>query len=113
MYGVPTDFPVSEILGELVEQICIGENEMIINLSRGKRLLIECPVIMQGMSEQSSKYSELAQEIVNLIGLTAIKCTLYPKLLEIVFDNTWIRIIDDSENYESFVFEFGGGRVVV
>ena len=113
MYGVPISFPISEILGESIEQVCMGENDMVINLSRGKRLLINCPIQMNDMSEPSCKYSENATEVVKLIGSIVSKCVLHPNILEIILDNTWIKIIDDSENYESFVFEFAGGRVVV
>jgi len=113
MYGVRADLDLSTLNGVELEQVGIGSYAVVLSFSLNRTIGIEgryeilSPI---GESVESGRPDELrSQHLVDLLGASIVTATPSPpQTVELRFSTGHVlRLIDDSEKYESFSIQPG------
>jgi hypothetical protein len=118
MYRFGEPSILNALVGCDVLQICLGEFETQLRFSNASlsmegRYVHE--VISENRENEQARSSSGPNELHRLVGksITDVR-VMSPESAELFFSNGDIlRLIDDSDEYESFVLNFGGKFIVV
>ena|SRR3990167_9431430 len=108
MYGIPENFDISAVIGQMIERVDLGPYIMHIRLSNGWTISCEGTVVcVYGGSEGSIRTREWVDlnHLKNVVGSTISEwAVVSKKAFELYLNNGGIvlRFIDDSDSYESF-----------
>jgi len=114
MYGMPKNFPFDKLEGAQVLQICYGENEVIINFTNEISILIMSRIKIEGdMILNIETFKENCIYINEFIGKIITSSSWLSEGIRISFGDRSIIIIDDSEEFESFIISISQCRYVI
>jgi hypothetical protein len=118
MHGLPENIDLDFFSGLAILQVCIGENELILNFESDVSILVMSELEFcspNAVAHRSSDFREMAGFLCSLIGLKAVSATPQGRrAMQLLFDGgKSLTLHDDSENYESFVITRGKLLIVV
>jgi hypothetical protein len=118
MHGLPSDTNVGFLYSATLTQVCVGENETILNLHPGISIMIASSVGMhrQGQPERTfDEPRELGQALFSLLGAVVTDISIVsPGTLRMTWstgDTT--DILDSWKDYESYTVKNGDNIIVV
>ena len=106
------DIDISFLVGKELTQIRISHNKLSMIFDQNVSIHCETSVVVidqNGKKDILENYGIAAMEIISLVNENVVESTLnedYSILINFS-DGKSIRIIDDSEQYESFQIEYG------
>lgn len=119
MYGLPKDIDLSFLVGKTIIQVCVGFNELILNLDEGQISICIQSVCAyhseDGPTLEIEAYPVSASTICGLLGKPIIQAqseengTLTLKFL----GGSVFTIYDDDKQYESYQIKHGDKLIVV
>ena len=123
MYGLPIDTDVSFLRGALLTQVCVGQNELILNLypespySQPVSIMFTAfarlvgPDVEELIAEESL---QIAPALLQLLGSTVSSVSILPPgTLRLIWTSGHVLdVIDSEEHYESYTIT-NGNRVIV
>ena len=116
MYGIPKTTDFSFLLGKMVEQVCLGQNQTQIHLDDAN-ISIECRhVLFVAEGSREIVWDEFPSEgISKLLGQTLSGVTIRDSgALEFTFSQgDRLSLFGDSKQYESFQINCGDREIIV
>ena len=117
MYGLKKSEDLQPVLGATLTQICVGENEVILNFDRpvSVTVLSDFSVSLNGMP--MVRYQGARQGVVSLLPLignqigSAVATT--GGGLQLEFESGALEIFNESSQYESFWLRLGDKEIIV
>jgi hypothetical protein len=126
VFGIPPDENFDFLTGKLLQQMCFGENELVLHFDDptvDPRVVRKIMCIIEADIEiithiRGRRLAEdarsLASDLVNLLGKHVIDVRTTPRALSLIFDNEYTLVLHDSEErYESFNIRYGDRTIVV
>lgn len=129
MFGISPDENFDFLVGKLLQQMCFGENEIVLHFDDPEVDLVEFPnapkimCIVEADIEivtrlrgrrRAEDARSLAGDLVDLLGKRIIGTSFAHRSLSLVFDNEYTLVLHDSEeHYESFNIRYGDRVIVV
>jgi hypothetical protein len=118
MYGLPADTDLSFLKDATLIQVCVGENEIILNLHPQISIMFTAVVrlLNQGGEELVSEESlQLAPALLPLLGSTVADVSIVPPgTLRLAWSSGQVLdLIDSEEHYESYTITNGDKVIVV
>ncbi|MCX2716046.1 hypothetical protein [Mycolicibacterium sp. J2] len=129
MFGISADEDFDFLVGKLLQQMCFGENELVLRFDDPTidlKVVSDVPQIVCVIESnieiitqvRGSRLAEsalsLAGDLVNLLGKRILGVETKPRTLSLKFDNEYTLVLHDSEeHYESFNIRYGDGTIVV
>lgn len=129
MFGISPDENFDFLIGKLLQQICFGENELVLRFDDPTidlTVVSDVPQIVCVIEAdievithaRGSRLAEsalsLAADLVNLLGKHILDVETRPRALSLKFDNEYTLVLHDSEeHYESFNIQYGERTIVV
>jgi hypothetical protein len=118
MYGLPSDPNIEVLKNESLIQICIGENDLILNFSGNISLAVYSSVGLGQSNNSMTSFTDFIAVSPQLLRL------LSRKVLDVKWDkdgtisikfenNAIVEVYDDSEQFESYTIRMPSGLVVV
>ena len=118
MYGIPVGETFAFIEGRVLEQLCFGRHELILNFDDGLSITVEgaLGITLAGAGESVVDDAvDIASVLVGLISdrVAAIEVN-DPRSFSMGFaQGLMVRLIDSSDRYESFQVRHGDRLIVV
>jgi cytoskeletal protein RodZ len=118
MYGLPANIDLSFLHGRVLLQLCVGQNEMILNFDEDVSITVESSIAFtfaDGTYRHYTDWKEASHTAGALLGhqITSAK-RKYGGTLCVKFDvDWWIEVFDDSQHYESYSIQNGSQLIVV
>jgi hypothetical protein len=129
MFGISADEDFDFLVGKLLQQMCFGENELVLRFDDPTidlKVVSDVPQIVCVIESnieiitqvRGSRLAEsalsLAGDLVNLLGKRILGVETKPRTLSLKFDNEYTLVLHDSEeHYESFNIRYGDRTIVV
>ncbi len=118
MHGLPMNIDLCFIEVKKLEQVCIGEHQIILNFEDALSISIETAIHVHESDNNLRTFELLrdsAQSLCSLLGLCVQRAVGSPDgTLSLEFENgTRLVVYDDNENYESYQIRFGDKLIVV
>lgn len=118
MYGLPPDADLSFLVGAALLQVCIGENEVILNLDLDISIMVSSVVQVvspDGAAEQHDQPAVIGVSILGLVGKTITDAHGDESgTTALRWENGQvIRILDSWKEYESYTIRHGETVLVV
>ena len=114
MYGISASFPHHKLVGLTLVQVCVGENDLILNFDEQSRILITSAVSVSGVVERTQDFAKVAPVLFRLLG-NKIRRSIAPdpKVLLLQFGGYRVNLYDDSVTYESIVVTLPDEEIVI
>jgi Family of unknown function (DUF6188) len=110
MYKLPTDLELSFVTGAQLLQVCVGQNEVIVNFDRNIRITIlsEIEVSVAAPAESNTRSARIAA-LLDLLGAQVVHAAITAAgALVVRFESgTTLEVLEDNECYESFWIQHG------
>lgn len=118
MHGLPKNMDLSFIENKNVEQVCIGEHQIILHFDEYLSISIETSIYVSNDGNKPIEFAKLpeaAPVLCTLLGRCVRKAIGSPDgTLDLEFENgTRVVIHDDNERYESYQIKYGDKEIVV
>jgi hypothetical protein len=118
MYGLPNDTDLSFLKDATLIQVCVGENEIILNLHPQISIMFTGVVrlVSPGGDEMTSEESlQIAPALLPILGSTVVEVSFVPPgTLRLVWSSGHLLdLIDSEEHYESYTITNGDKVIVV
>ena len=118
MYGLPKDLDLSFLKDAILLQVCIGENEVILNFDKGISITIESRFCFRSTSGNESIFEDAPSSAAFLVELLSDSITdvlgHLDGTLRLSFDTgETLSIYDDNAEYESYLIKHGEIVIVV
>jgi|APFre7841882630_1041343.scaffolds.fasta_scaffold58662_2 hypothetical protein len=118
MYGLPTQFDVAVFVGKTLDLICYSANTISFSFTEDVIITIMGSFIYrQELHEISNKQSVrlLSSNLMGLIDKSVSRADGWQDgTLNLYFDNGHIlTLLDDSQQYESYIIQIGNKEIVV
>lgn len=117
MHGIPENTDLAPLVGAILEQLCIGLNEIILRFGDSLSLTVEGQLRLESNEVvwQGNTYREAANAFAALLGVAIVRSWIVDsKTLSIEFSNgTVVTVFDSKTRYESFQLHIGDRVVVV
>jgi|APSaa5957512576_1039674.scaffolds.fasta_scaffold225922_1 hypothetical protein len=118
MYGVPAEIDLSPFSDTILEMVSLGQYQITLHFNSEASITIEgaweladknATIIDQSLNRDQQPSERESYKIHACIGQRVIKATAEPpRSILLNFENGYsLRIIDDSEQYESFHIQPG------
>ena len=112
MYGVPQASDLSFLLQKELQQVCIGQHEIILHFCPDTSITLQCDYDV--VSNHGSGPDEKVKLLVGLLGDRIVKVeTEGRKTIVLHFSGKRLLIHDNDANYESFVIVDPQHHIVV
>ena len=118
MYGLPVDTDLSFLAGATLLQVCVGENEVILNLNSSSSVMIASSVCFlqpDGTLSTLDNAPRLGQAVLPLLGqhVTSVS-VVAPGTLRLMWSSGQVtEILDSWREYESYTITHGDRVLVV
>jgi hypothetical protein len=119
MHGFQDGTAFRFLCGATVQQICLGQYETILRLSPATTITLEGRYVhhipSQGREIAQARSACGSNELFRLLGESVTEAVvLSPDSLKLCFSNgDCLLLIDDSEQYESFMIQSAQGSMVI
>ena len=113
MYGLPESVDLGFLSGSTLVQICVGENDLILNFYKDVSITVESCVGCEDGSGAVQRFGDFRQAAGMLFAFlgqdvrVAVRASQTTLVLEFESGKR-IEIYDDSEQFESFVIRYEG-----
>ncbi len=114
MYGVPEDLDLSRLVGDALDQVCLGAHELQFRFRGGTTLSVrghwELHDDSGGLVDRALEPSERdCYRLHRLLGATVTGFALdAPRSFALAFGGLRLTVFDDSDQYESFEIQPDG-----
>lgn len=117
MYGLPANTDLTFLLGKELQQVCVGQHEIILHFFPETSITIQCDfdVIPNGRDAGDDKRLSGVTALLKLIGakITKVECSGTKTLVVGFASNVRLALYDNDPNYESFVIAAPDQCIVV
>lgn len=118
VYGISPDESFDFLDRKLLQQLCFGENELILHFDDPTISIVVMADIEIVSRVRGRRLAEdprsLASDVVNFLGKTITDIKSTQRALFLVFDDEYTLILHDSdEHYECFTIKHGDRIIVV
>lgn len=118
MHKIPKNLDFSPLFNQTLIQVCIGENEVILNFHPDARILATVPIVVSHQDGVYGVYSNKTDDVRMLICLLGMRIQSVSmadqSTIQLNLDSgAQIKIADAGEDYESYELSFGKESVVV
>jgi hypothetical protein len=118
MYGLPAGVDLSFLVGATLIQLCVGENELILNLHPDISVMVASVVEFDGLSDCVSEPGDPSKAILKLLPLLGHEVAgvrgSTDGTLEVLWDTgERMRIMDSWREFESYTIRQGDHMIVV
>lgn len=118
MYGVPPGTDFGFLSGALLLQVCIGENEVILNLDRDISIMIASDVFVEIVGRPAALYKDsrsLAPELLPLVSQAIVDTTCVSNggLCLTWGNGTMTTLLDTWKDFESYTVRHRERIIVV
>lgn len=115
MHGIPKNTDLTPIIGKIVEQVCIGTHEVILNLEDDLYITIEGGFSFgDEVPSENPNFPHSANAFAELLGseITYAKVLSTNKVAFIFSSTKVLTIYDDSDTGESFLIKLPDRLIV-
>jgi hypothetical protein len=118
MYGLPDDFDPSVFVGRRLESITFAENVIVLTFSESVTVSISGTVLYQeaaGVPQRRERPLTTHTSFVGAVG-RAVEATDLKSPRELILrlgGGFLIKLVDDSDEYESYIISFGDREIIV
>lgn len=118
MYGLPQDTNLDFFVGASLLQVCVGENELILNCYADISVMIASAIRVVGRSNEAAVLDDARSQGIALLGLLGhviegASGTLDGTLRLTWDDGTSVEILDSYAEFESYTVRHGDELIVV
>lgn len=118
MYGINKDTNLDDLVGQTLEQVCIGLHDMQLKFSKNIAIVMQCEVIVNYNLDEKTISPDNPSELSFLAKMLGKSIIGYyidePYRLTLVFcDEAEIVLVDSNREYESYVIWIGGSCLAV
>jgi hypothetical protein len=117
MYGLTSEVDLSFLAGAQLEQVAVGQNEVILNLSSRISIMIASDLRLSRPDDPGDPITDsptAGAALLVLLGATVLKATGADGTLTLGWsDGSTLAIFDSWPNYESYTITYQGGVIVV
>jgi hypothetical protein len=117
MFGLNSDVDLSFLVGAGLEQVAVGENEVILNLSSRISIMVASDLRLSPPSDRGELIKDAPDAgaaLIRLLGSTIVAATGADGALSLEWsDGSTLAIYDSWPNYESYTITHGNGIIVV
>lgn len=118
MYRLPRDVDVSFLLGRKLIQICVNRQQTIFRFDENVSIMVESPVTIRDADNHVHCYEDntaIDKYVLSLLDADVISAVPQESgELTIIFDKGQeLRLVDDSEKYESYRISWRNGVITV
>lgn len=118
MYGLPEDIDLSPLVGQELQQICIGQSDAILNFSGEISIGSATNFVNYAANGETTSFTsppEAAASLVRLLGSPVVAARREPPgTLVLEFANgERLDVPDAEEHYESYTLQIGGELYVI
>jgi hypothetical protein len=118
MNGFPPNVDLGFISGRQLIQVCVGLHDLILNFDENVRLLVTSCISVsdaQGPDKRFEDFRDAVGEVARALGEKVRSAEAEDdRTLRIEFENgVWMRVFDDSDQFESFVIHGPSGEIIV
>lgn len=116
MYGLPAKVDLSFLRDATLIQICIGENEVVLNLDPNLSIMIASTIhLKDGEQRQLEDSREQGTALLPLLGQSVTDVQgARDGTLRLAWDGgTVIEVLDSSKDFESYTIGNGESTIVV
>jgi hypothetical protein len=112
MYGFNEAIPFKHLIGLTMTQICVGANEIILRFEDNSAILVQS--LNQFLSDNRLEVAEGRILLPLGLGEVVEECFIVSnRCVKITFGRNSLLLSDDSDQFESIVFELAGSRYVI
>jgi hypothetical protein len=112
MYGFNDSIPLNHLVGLTLTQLCVGANEFILRFDGNCSILVQS--FDRFVSDNRLNTSGGRVLLPEGLGELVVECVfLDDRQAKISFKESFLLLSDDSQQFESIVFDFAGSRYVV
>lgn len=114
VYGLPKNVDWNFLVGAILEQICFGKHNIQFHFDREISISVMSSLRLDGAESPTIDFGELATTLCALLGeeITAA-IPSNERAVSIRIGNRVLELIDDSDQFESFVITAGSKEYVV
>lgn len=117
MYGLDKDENLELMFGAVLTQICVGENEIILNFDKPVSITILADFAVASTEGAFVRYDDMRHGTSALLGLIGnqvehAEATDQGGLL-MVFESGRVQLFDTSKEYESMWIKLGDKEIIV
>ena len=117
MYRLPKDFDASFFVGRRIELICFGENTVSFHFNDDLLVTVESAFayVDRDGAEQLSEIPAVGTNVLKLLGKSVRQSTGSDDgTLNLAFENgDTLKILDTSDQYESYKIGLGDDTIIV
>lgn len=115
MHGVKDSPQLRSLTGSLLQQICFGENEVILRFDEGISINISVDIAIRSNNYRPAPGVFISSYLVGLLGKKISRVNILGSdTLELIFDGAEsIRLTDESEHYESVIITLPTSTLVI
>ena len=118
MHGLPPDVDLSFFAGCQLLQVCVGENEVILNLHADISIMIASTVRVVhpgGETDTADRSTDIGPAVLILLGKEICEASGSPDgTLRLVWsDGSALEILDSWKEFESYTVRHGDTLIVV
>lgn len=119
MYGLDKEVDLSPMVNKSIEQICVGQYQVTVNLSDRISISIEAAFKIRNphgdVHEVQPNQPETSQGLLSIIGEKVITATLRPPggVDILLSDGSGLLISDSNREFESYTIDISGETIVV
>ncbi|MBL1180479.1 MAG: hypothetical protein HND27_05170 [Bacteroidetes bacterium] len=117
MHGLPKNTDLNFLIGQDLIQVCIGENDLLLNFSENCtiEILSTCKLVQGKKILKIESYPVSASLLCSLIGSKVVSYEISDQgaLMLSLNNDAFLTIYDDSDNYESYIIKYSDKEIVV
>jgi hypothetical protein len=118
MYGLPLNTDVGFLIGAHLIQVCIGENDVVLNLHPDASVMIAGSIRVDSSEHETTKTLEKSADIgltlVPMLGDEILEARVLPEgtLRLTLSSGSALELLDSWDQFESYTIK-SGARVIV